>query len=103
MVDNATVMERIASARESKTTKRPHYTVEQGHVYFAEIGAFIKIGFSTNVRQRMSQLGGKVLLTIPGTLQTEKAMQARFGPSWSHGEYFQPTPELLAFIAERAA
>ena len=41
-----------------------------------------------------------VLATMPGTMQDERALHARFGPLWDHGEYFRAEPELMAYIDE---
>lgn len=73
-----------------------------GVVYFARIGDLIKIGYTTNLRQRMSDLGAKVLATMPGTMATEKAVHAKFGPLWERGELFRPGQELLDYIARHA-
>ena len=74
---------------------------EPGSVYFMRIGQTIKIGFSTNVKQRARALGAdEVLATMPGTRALEKTLHAKFGPYWLRGEYYEPAPELLAYIAK---
>jgi hypothetical protein len=72
-------------------------------VYFArqpETG-LIKIGTTANkVTARMKTLGMELLAVIPGSLDEEQAMHARFA-AWRQGvtERFEPAPELLSFIA----
>ena len=84
--------------------KPAHYTSQVGQVYFARCGDLIKIGFSTNLKQRLRDIGAdELLLSFEGTREKEKNMHAAFGPSWSHGEYFHPTPALLDYIAGKTA
>lgn len=80
-------------------------------VYFiqAEGGGPIKIGTTTNIRQRLDSLqaGSPVLLrvlgTIPGNHVLERALHQRFATARSHFEWFLPTPALMAFIAAEAS
>ena len=96
MLDNASLSLTIRSAYNYGKPKRTSKTL--GKIYFARIENLIKIGYSTNVRQRMKALNGQVLATIPGTTSTEKAMHARFGSLWVRGEYFRPEQELMDYI-----
>lgn len=88
-----------------KPTPRPDRTKRDvrttpGHIYFVKAGDLIKIGYSTNLRQRLSQLGPVVLLaTITGTMEDEKALHHQFGEYWDHGEYFRPGQRLMDHIA----
>jgi hypothetical protein len=73
----------------------------QGLVYFARLGVNIKIGFTTNLKERMTALGAdEVLATVPGTMADEKRMHVRFGACWLGAELFRPDSDLLAYIAE---
>src|SRR5262245_55030947 len=77
-------------------------------LYFiqAEQVGHIKIGLTDNddalVRLATLQTGSPVPLrllgTIPGTMQDEKDLHRRFAASKVCGEWFLPTPELLALI-----
>jgi hypothetical protein len=70
-----------------------------GTVYFMRFGRLVKIGFSTNIRSRVSSLRpDELLATMPGTLRDEDALHHKFGSAWVHGEYFEATSELMAFI-----
>lgn len=88
-----------------KATPRPDRTrrnvrTTPGRIYFVKAGDLIKIGYSTNLRQRLSQLGPVVLLaTIPGTMEDEQALHHQFGEYWDHGEYFRPGQRLVDHIA----
>ena len=102
----ATWGERATAARPPQDPKRVKqgWGIERGEVYFARCGPLIKIGWSSNAKQRIKALGAdELLLTIEGTMQDEKAMHHRFGPSWDHGEYFHPSPDLMAFIEAESA
>jgi Meiotically up-regulated gene 113 len=77
----------------------------KSHVYFTENGPdFIKIGFSTDPNSRRSQLQTstpyelRVVLAIPGTMETEKKLHKRFQHLRVRGEWFRKDPELLEFI-----
>jgi len=75
-------------------------------VYFIERGDYIKIGFASSLRHRVSALNiGTphplvVLATVSGDMSTEKRLHQRFGIAHHKGEWFRKTPELLAFIDE---
>lgn len=86
-----------------KATPRPDRTrrnvrTTPGRIYFAKAGDLIKIGFSTNLRQRMGQLGVEPIVTIAGTMEDEKALHHQFGEYWDHGEYFHPGQRLVDHI-----
>lgn len=82
-------------------------------IYFVEAdgAGAIKIGFVAGEdaadRVRDLQTGSPVPLrllgTMPGTLQDENDLHRRFASARIHGEWFRPTPELLAIIPPSAA
>lgn len=83
----------------------------QPDVYFIQAvdGGPIKIGSTFNPVKRLGSLqgGSPVRLQILGLLKgagrdAEGALHIRFLDSHSHGEWFHPTPELIAYIAEHA-
>jgi hypothetical protein len=95
----STMPERIlgkAAPRPDRTRRNVRTT--PGRIYFARADGLIKIGYSTNVRQRMANLGHEVIVTIPGTMEDEKALHHRFGEYWHHGEYFTPGSQLVEYI-----
>jgi hypothetical protein len=85
-----------------------------GCVYFFKVdieNGPIKIGWSQDYKRRLGELQIanafplKVLGTMPGTLEEEQALHARFASyqaDGAGGEWFQPCEELLAFIASQA-
>ena len=89
-------------ARPPKVKARPGFGVEVGVVYYARCDGLIKIGFSTNVRERMKNLGAVLVYSEPGTLRDEKAAHHRFGLYWERGEYFREEGDLADFLAEHA-
>ena len=74
-------------------------------VYFAqaERNGEVKIGFSTNVTNRLYMLGNqrwttmKLLGWVPGGPKVEREMHAKFGEFALGHEWFTPAPELLSF------
>lgn len=77
-------------------------------VYFvqAEPDGLIKIGRSRGLNSRIEALASwspvplRVLLVVPGTPGDEYRLHYRFRHALRHHEWFEPVPELLAFIAE---
>lgn len=74
-------------------------------VYFiqGEKTGRIKIGKATNVEWRLRNLQphSPDRLTVLKVLKTafnDTPYHAQFVAGWSHGEWFDPTPELMAFI-----
>lgn len=76
-------------------------------VYFIQAGAAgpVKIGISRDVERRRGELQRlereplRVLATLEGTTQDERALHQRFAAHRLHGEWFSPAPELLAHVA----
>lgn len=76
---------------------------EQSQVYYIRIGDHIKIGFSTNLKQRISQLRlqqSALLATEPGGRELEKERHRQFSADRvvSNREDFSPSPRLMAHI-----
>lgn len=76
-------------------------------VYFIRAGKGpIKIGRSVNVGSRIAtmQTGNaeelRVVARMPGGAAIESMLHARFAAARMRGEWFQPTPDLLALVAE---
>jgi hypothetical protein len=77
-------------------------------VYFVQQGAGgpIKIGYSKDPVGRFvslqtgSAVKHRYLGNMPGTRATERELHGRFHGSRVRGEWYEPTPELLAFIEE---
>lgn len=68
----------------------------------------IKIGFSINPQQRKREYSGgpyrcKWLGEWPGDREDEADVHDQFRNLRLHGEWFHPTPDLLALIAHRLA
>lgn len=70
-----------------------------GCIYFIRFGGLVKIGFTTNLVQRLKALPHEELLGIkPGTMADEKALHGRFAHLRRTGEWFNPERELLDYI-----
>lgn len=86
--------------------KRQRPSVHAPLVYFIRNGTRIKIGWTTNLKARLTSLSlpaDAVVLTMTGGPQTEKAMHKRFAKARvGRTEWFEVVPELEEFIATRA-
>lgn len=82
----------------------PHAKEAVGWVYFAQVGPHIKIGWTTNLRRRMTQLGGATMATIPNkTREDERKMQLTFEACRDKSmgrEYFHPAPALTRYVKD---
>lgn len=75
-------------------------------VYFARREHLIKIGTTTNIRNRMSSLHAQPLATEPGDVARERQLHLRFRHLLASGqsrEWFHPGPDLIAYINELRA
>lgn len=69
-------------------------------VYFVRLGNRIKIGWSTNLAQRLSNLQPEeVLAVIPGDTTLERELHRRFAKHRVVGEWFEDCPSIRAYIA----
>jgi hypothetical protein len=76
-----------------------------GIVYYIRINGQIKIGFTTNLRQRSRNYppGSELLAVEPATAYTERDRHQQFQRDRVRGrEWFEPSDELEAHIAELA-
>lgn len=79
-----------------------------GFVYFiqAEGGGLIKIGWATKPAVRVANMQMycpiklAILLHVTGDGAMERDLHKRFEASRRHGEWFEPTPDLLALVEE---
>lgn len=76
------------------------------NVYVArEAGGLFKIGSAIDPASRIATLQTasprpiELLAAFPGTVQDERALHARFADARACGEWFNPTPELLDYVA----
>lgn len=82
---------------------------EAGYVYFLQSlsSGLIKIGFSAShwIEDRIKSLRfsngdeTELLKKTPGTMQRERKIHKKFAAYRKHGEWFEPSPELLNYIA----
>ena len=79
----------------------------KGHVYFGKMSnGAIKIGFTTNIEQRLSNLfyavpgGVDLLASANATPHGEKWLHQKFKHLRISGEWFKPDDELLQFIEQ---
>lgn len=76
----------------------------RGFIYFVRAGDRLKIGFTRNVKRRLSQLQTffpeplELLGAIPGSLLMEQEVHRHFGHLNITREWFNVEPELLVYI-----
>jgi hypothetical protein len=83
-----------------------YYEHERMCVYFAqaESGGPIKIGSSHRLRERNQHLKShspipiKIIAAVRGSRRHERGLHEYFADHRSHGEWFNPCPELVEFI-----
>jgi hypothetical protein len=96
---NMMVADLVPKTVEPAARARPMYSSTSGLVYFLRFGDLIKIGFTTNLRQRLSSIPhDEVLATVPGTMRDEKHFHQRFAHLRHAREWFRPGDDLLAYI-----
>jgi len=92
-----------------KKTKRRKVKPLTGQVYFIRArceGNPIKIGYSINPKARIKALQTaspvklRLLKTIPGNRQIERALHRKFKKYRLRGEWFKGSKELLQYIKE---
>lgn len=90
--------------RMAKAKKREKFPV--GKIYFLLSGKIIKIGFTTDLAQRISRLQTAtpntlhLLGTIDGTQRDERNLHRRFANLNVRGEWFRRHSSLMAYITE---
>ncbi|MFJ4418262.1 hypothetical protein [Streptomyces sp. NPDC088925] len=67
-------------------------------VYFMRREKLIKIGYSNSPERRASQLGAKILVTVPGGPEQERAFHVVYRALNAGGEWFEPGPDLIGTI-----
>lgn len=74
-----------------------------GAIYFIRLGSLVKIGFTTNLAQRLKHLPHEEVLAVrTGSMRDEKALHAQFAHLRQHGEWFRQGPDLLHHIESLA-
>jgi hypothetical protein len=102
-LEGASTVERIAACAPAKHQAAVHpRRGDAGKVYFAQIGQLVKIGYSTNVSQRMKDIRATLIHAYPGSLRDERAAHLRFGAQYERGELFRPEGELADFLVSVA-
>ena len=102
----ATARQAAKPSRRRRSRARPD--PKDGFVYFVQCGGSegrIKIGKAGDVAVRLAELATaspatlNLLATMGGGRKAEREMHERFRHLRRHREWFDPSPDLLAFIA----
>ncbi len=87
---------------EEKFQNRPCVYFVQSHE-----GGPIKIGYTTHLKKRLAKMRTdspqplNVLFAVDASMLEERGFHSIFTETRAHGEWFEPTSELLDFIAEQ--
>jgi hypothetical protein len=104
-------LRRYIRARESDRLRVSLRMPSGNVVYFIEAVGLdrVKIGWSTNLRQRVTQLRMasavplRVLFHQPGDVERERELHARFADLRVHGEWFTLASSIRSYIAVKHA
>lgn len=97
----AIIDRRVAREQEARQSSKSASPASEDVVYYLQIGGHIKIGWTSNLDQRMrSYPPNTILLAVhPGSRADEKALHKRFAVHRSHGQEWYPlVPVLLDHI-----
>lgn len=73
-------------------------------VYAVQVGALIKIGYTSNLQHRLHSLSGTLLAFRPGTLADELRAHEILDGHQHHGrEWYYPTRQVMEFVNEMRA
>jgi Meiotically up-regulated gene 113 len=92
------------SSRAESQASRKKKKAEKSVVYFIQGGNAIKIGYTTDLKSRLSSMQTDcplplvVLKTMPGGRPTETLLHEKFASARKSGEWFEPTIELIQYI-----
>lgn len=84
--------------------KRP--VITDGFVYFLRTGGLIKIGWTSNLNDRMRKYhpDDRLLAVMPGTRKDERRIHRRFAHLLTHGrEWFPLAPQITEYIDQVVA
>lgn len=96
----------LKSPKVKKTKRTSRAPRAEPGAYFIKCGTFIKIGYATNVSQRLAELQTgaperlEILLTMPGPQKLERSLHSKFHPLRSQGEWFRAEEPILTFIGQ---
>lgn len=94
-------LERQISELEARLRERTRATPTDGTIYFLRCEGSIKIGWTSNLTQRMRGYPPNtvMLATMPGTRSDESQLKRRFAVHATHGrEWFAAVPTLMQHI-----
>ena len=86
----------------------PDSAKKSSYVYFVLFGQYVKIGHAKCIRNRLTtiqiSLPEKLVLlgVIPGGMNEERELHARFSNVWIRGEWFRFTEEIHDYIKSEA-
>lgn len=96
------ILDELASLSERRRLGESRsWTTGESVVYYVQIGDYIKVGTTTNLRRRLAGYppNRRLLATEPGADDVERARHAEFRESRAMGrEWFRPTNEVLAHV-----
>ena len=92
----------VTRVKRENAAPKPKPEPTPGWVYFLQSGGHIKIGWTSNLEQRMRAYppGSQLLAVQPGTRRDEAATHRRFAVHRTHGrEWYPLAADLVRYIA----
>lgn len=91
----------IIAGRQDRAAAKIKARAPRSVVYFARFGDRIKIGTTTNLKQRRAEIPhDEWLLSVSGGRREEQQLHVAFAHLRVVGEWFRIEPDLLTFIEE---
>lgn len=104
LVDDRVFMLNAAAADiQAQQAKEVSRSTERDKVYYVQVGEYIKIGYTSQLKTRMTSYppNKKLLATEPGDKTLERKRHEQFGHLLEHGhEWFRVDAKLIAHINE---
>lgn len=109
---DAEIIERLFSPSKQSVEAAPSFvriTPAESAIYFVAVRGFIKIGWTTNWKSRISSLQVanpepiEVLLIIGRPQIFEQTMHKQFAAHRAHGEWFRDHDDIRGYIEARKA
>jgi hypothetical protein len=100
------VMDQAETIKQLRAKPEPAKRPIEGHIYYVQVGAHVKIGWTSNLQSRMRKYppNSTLLAAHPGTRRDEGQLHRRFATDRTHGrEWYVPSVSLTHHIGQMVA